>query len=444
MGLSRRPFARTTILLWPVLLATPLVHAVHVDYAIETGIEHNDNVNLSEDDPVSEDILRPSLGFTVNEDGSTIQSAVTGLMEYRDYLHNRFSNEFRGQLDGRLNWSAIPERLDFTVQDRLGLQPVNVLAPNAPSNLQQVNVLAFGPTLRFRVGPTLRGQAELRYVNSYAEETDEFNSQRLSGALRVAKDLDADTALSANLEDERIEFTHDGISPDYSRYSAFGRYARTVGEIDLAADLGYSWLRYSGHANSALDRQDPFVRGKIGWKLSPQSMLSVEVARQISDAASTMLLDTGIGQQIPVDIAAGDATVTPAAYLEQRLQFAYAYQGPRAGFTFAPYYRKLDYSEGFDSVAIGGGDQKSRGGVGTASWRLTTISTIGLQGIYDDLTFEQVAREDKTWSIQAFLRHQWTPHWSLRGEVAHYRRSSNAAGQNSDQNSIYVALTYTR
>jgi hypothetical protein len=154
-------FVRTSVAL--IALAIPaFAPAVQLDYEVGLGIEHNDNVNLSDRDPISDDILIPSLGFAVSQLGSTVQAAAIGTVEYRDYLGGSFSDEFRGDVNGRLNWTISPERLDFTVQDRLALEPVNALVPNAPNNLQQTNVFALGPILSFRLAETVSGQAERR------------------------------------------------------------------------------------------------------------------------------------------------------------------------------------------------------------------------------------------------------------------------------------------
>src|ERR1700752_567523 len=121
-----------------VAFAIPRVaSAVHLDYEVGVGVEQDDNVNLSENDPVSDNILFPTLAFTVSELGSTVQANATGAIDYRDYLDNTFGDEFRGELTGRLNWNMLPERLDFVVQDRLALEPINTLTPDAPNNLQQ-------------------------------------------------------------------------------------------------------------------------------------------------------------------------------------------------------------------------------------------------------------------------------------------------------------------
>lgn len=438
---SRRPFARISGAL--LTLALPAAAAAaRIDYELELGAEHNDNVNLSEDNPVSENILVPALGFTADQEGSTVQASASGRIEYRDYLGGEFSDEFRGQLAGHLNWTLVPERLNLTVEDNAGVQPVNSLQPNTPSNQQQTNVFAIGPTLSFRLGPTVRGQAELRYVSSYAEETREFNSNRLSAALRAIKDLNPTSTLSANIVDERIQFTENETTagPDYSRYSAYGRYTRQWNKIDFSTDLGYSWLRYTG--STIEDRDNPLARAKLDWRASERSTFTADVAYQFSDAAS-FFSETPIAQTIPTNIATGDATVTSQAFLERRIGLGYAYKGERLSFDAAPFYRKLDYST---SRLIGatGLDQTGKGATAGITYLLRPLLGVGLIASGENLRYQDLAREDKTWSITAFLRQQWSRHWSGRAEFTRYRRDSTEPGQSADQNIFFVAVTYTR
>lgn len=435
----RRSFARVSGALLTLALPTA-ASAVQLDYQVEVGVEHNDNVNLSEDNPVSENILRPSLGFTLSQEGSTIQASANGIVEYRDYLGGEFSDEFRGQLAGHLNWTVAPERLNMTVEDYLGMQPVNPLAQNAPNNLQQTNVFAIGPTLSFRLGPTVRGQAELRYINSYADTTKQFNSNRASAALRAIKDLSPTSTISANVVDERIQFTESTSGPDYSRYSAFGRYTRNWTDVDLVADLGYSWLRYSG--NTIDDRDGPLGRATLSWRIAPHSTLTGDFAYQFSDAAS-YLAGATIVTTIPTNITTGSATVTSQPYLERRIGVGYAYAEDRLGFTIAPYYRKLDY--GTASVLEGVNlDQTGRGATVGVSYVLRPLLTTGLTATGENLRYDQIARTDKTWNLTAFLRQQLTRHWSWRVELTHYKRDSTTPGQSSTQNIVYFGVTYAR
>jgi hypothetical protein len=438
----RRLSARLVGLVGFVLPAA--ASALQVDYLVELGIEHNDNVNLSEDDPRAENILEPMLGFNLRQDGSTIQAEANGVLQYRDYSGGEFSDELRGQLAGHLNWTAVPERLNLTIEDYAGVQPINQLQPNTPSNQQETNVFAIGPTLSCRYGPTVRGEAELRYIDSYAEETSEFNTNRVSGAVRAIKDLDPTSTLSANIDDERVEFKENDAGPDYSRYNAFGRYTRKWTDVDLTADLGYSWLRYSGGLVD--DRDSPLGRATLAWRYGTHSTLAVDLAYQFSDAASFMMTGAA-ATAIPTEIATGDATTTSQAYLERRLGLTYAYADPRLTFTFAPYYRKLAYANvaiDSDPFATTGIDETGKGASASLAYLLRPLLSIGFVATGENLQYNDLDREDKTWSVTAFFRQQWTRNWSWRVELTHSRRDSNTPGQSYDQNIAYFALTYTR
>ncbi len=418
--------------------------AAPIDYHIDLGLEHNDNVNLSEHDPVSEDILEPQIAFGLAQDGATVQAAANGVLQYRDYLGGEFSDEVRGQLAGRVNWTAVPQRLNITVQDYLSVQPVNALQPNTPNNQQQTNVFAVVPTLDFRVGETVRGEADLRYVNSYADKTKQFNSQRAGAALRLIKDLDPTSAISANAEDEHIHFTDAIGGPDYNRYSVFGRYTQKWNKVDLVADLGYMWLNYSG--NAFADRDEPLGRATLSWHSSERSTFTLDLAYQFSDAASSMIATTDVqtptSGQPPAGIAVGDATTTSQAYLEHRLGVGYRWAGERLTFNVNPYYRELDYSDG--ATLTTGLNETDRGVTAGLSYLLRPLLTLGLAATGENLRYDSIGREDKTWMLSAILSQQWTRNWGGRIELTHYKRDSNVVDQSFDQNIVYFALVYTR
>ena len=113
---------------------------------------------------------------------------MVGTVEYLDYSNKNFDSQLLGTLSAQANWSVIPQRLDFSIEDDAGVQPVDTLASNSPNNEQQTNVLSLGPILHFQFNGSTRGQAELKYLNSYASKVDDFDSSRGLGAFRVIRD----------------------------------------------------------------------------------------------------------------------------------------------------------------------------------------------------------------------------------------------------------------
>src|SRR6185437_4148968 len=198
------------------------------------------------------------------QQGSTIQANVAGTLEYRDYLGGAFSNQKVALLSGQANWTVLPQRLDFTVQDFAGVQPLSTLSSDGPDNQQQTNVLVLGPTLYFRLGNTVHGQGELRYINSDASKTKEFNSSRGEAALRLYKELNATDQLSFNdVTGTSGQPPGNGlINPDYDRNQLFGRYVRQLSRFNLDAALGWSQIDF----NAAPSVSSSLLRLTLGWQ----------------------------------------------------------------------------------------------------------------------------------------------------------------------------------
>lgn len=420
----------------------PPALAWRLDWIAELGIEHNDNVNLSETDPVSENILRPSFGFLLSQDGAVVQASVRGFAEYREYLDGAYGGEFLGELDGIINWVMIPERLHFSVQDRLSILPISQLAPDAPENRQQTNVFAAGPTFFFRFSPTLRGQAELRWIDTYAEETVGFDTQRLSAALRAIKDLGATRQLSMNVQAQDVDVDNNDLAPDYDRYDVFGRYSQALNHVDLAVELGYSWLDFENGGS----RTSPLARGTVGWRLNESNSFSLVAARRFSDTAEGLIEpgggEAGAPPSLPPIVIIGDNdAVNALSYEETSLELGYGYTGTRATFGVVPFYRKLDYVE-IDGDP--GPDQTGRGATAYWTWRLRPTWSVLVDARYERLNFDEDDIDIDTRTASVWLRKEWTPHWSSRIGYSRYERENSASGLDAEQNVYYLAVTYTR
>lgn len=411
--------------------------AGELDYTLYAGIEHNDNITLSATDPVSQNVLTPGLNFDFTQQGSTVQAKVGGNLEYRYYPGNRFDNQTQAALSGLANWTVAPQRLDLTVQDSAGVQPVDALASNAPDNQQQTNVLAFGPTLHFRLGGTARGQFELRYIDSYAQKTREFNSQRGQAALRMFKDIGPTAQLSANLQSQRITFRNEGSSSDYNRNEVFVRYVNKLSRFDLDTAVGWSRLEFDEAGMGSVS--SPLLRATLDWRVTERSTFSVSGARQYSDAAQDMLQQSGQSTTgIGTGIDTGNAVINSQVYLSRNLQASYALRTERLTVAVAPTYRKLSYV-GDDTF-----DQTGRGAYVGIDYRLRPLLTLGLFANGEKLTYDSMDRRDKTISYGASLTGQWTPHWSWRTSILHQRRDSTVAAQNFHGNEIYLGVVFRR
>jgi hypothetical protein len=438
--------------------------AAQFDYSLYAGIEHSDNINLSASSPVSQNVLIPGANFTFAQQGSTVQANVVGALEYHDYLGNAFDNQTFVQLASQANWTVLPQRLDFTVQDFAGVQPLSTLSSNAPNNQQQTNVLALGPILHFRFGDTLRGQAELHYINSYASKNKKFNSSRGEAALRLFKDLDPSDVLSLSVESQRAKFDdaadNSGSTLDasrgsnYTRNELFGNYIRTLAHFKLDVVLGWSQIDF----NHAPTVSTPLARVTLGWQPTTRSSFAVTAAHQYSDAAEDMMLQPGqivagagaqldnnmigpIGQPglaAPGGINTGNVVIDPQVYLDRSLEGNYTFTTELLTLSVAPLYRRLNYLN--DPTF----NQTGRGGSAGLSYRLTPVLSLSAFVDSETITYHALDRRDKTSDYGVSLIDRRTTHWSLQASLMHRQRDSTVPGQGYSDNEIYFGVVFRR
>ncbi len=404
--------------------------AVQLDYTIDAGVQRDDNVTLSTSNPIKQNFLRTGLGFRLQQNSSMFQASFDGRVEYRGYRDDVFSDTVDGTLTGRLNWVAIPHRLHFAAEDSLTLQPVDALIPNAPGNRQQVNVLSLGPTVFFKWAQTLDGQADLRFINSNAEITDQFNSQRYELSVRAIKQLDPTSRLSFNTQWQDVDFD-DVAARDYRRMNAYARYARTMASFDVGVDAGYSWIYYRQDT-----RKDPLLRVNLSWHPSARSALTLSVVSQFSDTATDALASISPSTAIPEYVPVGDTVINASAFRTRRTSLEYVYTGTRLNFRVAPYVESRTY---IDSDHY---NEDVEGGQFDASWQLRRNLALGLYGTHETHDYLVLGRKDRTRRLSAYLQQDWSRHWSSRLEWARYQRTSSFAGQDAVQNTLYLSVIY--
>ncbi|WP_157956650.1 outer membrane beta-barrel protein [Dyella sp. C11] len=419
-------------------------------YAVFASVEHSDNIALSTSNPASTNVFTPGVNFAYRQVGSTIQANIVGTAEYLDYSNKQFDSQTLGSLSLQANWTAIPERLDFSIEDDAGVQPVDTLTSNAPDNQQQTNVLSLGPILHFNFNEATRGQAELKYMSSYASKVDDFDSSRGLGALRIIRDVSPTTQVSLNLESQRVDLKNSDAGPDYTRNEFYGHYVHTLRDFDVDALLGWGYVDFS-HEPSA---SKPMARVTLGWRPSVDNSFSLTGTYEFSDAAQDMLLQPG--QTIidsmtnvptnPLDlindpnrgINTGSVVVDSQVYLDQSLQGTYSYRGDRLSVTVAPLYRKLDYLN--DSTF----DQKEKTVAFSVEYKLRPTLLLTTFGDFEHIDYSFIDRTDKTYRYGAALSHEFTQHWSWRVSYQRQLRHSTADDQSYHENEILFAVVYRR
>ena len=411
--------------------------ALRIDYSADLTVERNDNLLLTEHDPLALTMLRPGFGFVANHDGPALQLQLDGRIEQRRYGDRRFDDRVDANADARLTWIAIPERLRFEVIDDLSSQPVDTLAPDAPGNRQRVHVTSAGPTLQFAWGDGWQGDAGARWVRGRAEVTDVFNADRLDLSLRAERRLSPTSRFAFDLETQRVDFLDDGAAQDYRRTQLFARWTRSLSRFDLVLDGGISRLHdLRAQAGGAESRNDPLLRATLGWRPDDRQRLRLRLSSQFSDIASDRLSAVSADAGLPDTVPVGDIVVDATPYLERRLEVEYVRHTERWHIAVVPHANRIRY-EGGDTF-----DRDSRGGVLDLAWRMRPTLTLGTNAGLDRSDYRRLDRIDDNRRLRLWARWQRSRHWSVQVQYERWQRRSTVSGQDADQGTVGMTLAY--
>ena len=413
-----------------------------LDWAFGVGIEHTDNIDRSATNATSQNVLQPTFDFSLNHQGSTLQTTATGLLQYNDYLEGYFGNELFGQLAGALNWTISPKRLDFVVQDNASVQPVSTRRGNTPANLQQVNVLVAGPTLSFRLGSSeaLHGQADLRYIDTTASKTKDFDSQRGMGALRIIRDLSATSQLSGNIEALSVDSSNVDPLVEASRYDEYNLYGRFTSRLQhLSVDISVGGTRLD-FAHGRGSDSGSLVRMAAAWQIGTHHGIQLSVADDLTDSTNSLVTQPTFSN---IEIAnpsvqVGRAVISPAIFRERAFNLGYAFSGPLLNLSVGPYYQRLRQINGNDL------SRESYGVLIDANYQIRPLLTLGVSAGYQVIHYDIDHSESRDPAYGISLSRQFTPHWSWSLAFRHEQRLDSLAGLGYHENALYAFLYYRR
>lgn len=406
-----------------------------LNYTLGVEAENDSNVNLSRTDPVSQNILTPQMTFDAKEQGSTLTADVGGTLQYRDYLQNAFGDEFRSLLSGVVDWSISPERFDWVFEDYLGRQPVNVLVSDAPSNQQQTNVFSTGPTLRAHFSDTLRGKLDLRYTNTYADTSTEFNGDRLSAIGQLAYLFSNQNNIAGALAASQVRYD-DAASKqfEYDRYDVYAAYHDETRQFKFDVAAGYSWLNFL-HTN---DDSGPLLRGTATWAPSAATSMAFHVSREFSDASQDLIVDPSQLGNLGVGSGRNGAVVSPQVYVQKQVGFDLMHSHDEFRFDVAPFWRDINY--------IGGNtlNQESFGYIASISWLFQPTLTLSAGAGREHRDYSDIDRTDDDNAYWLALLWQEARHWSWQFRAANLSRDSTVFDAGYSDRTYTVSLTYTR
>ncbi|WP_299342947.1 outer membrane beta-barrel protein [uncultured Pseudoxanthomonas sp.] len=441
-SLHRHLSTRRRILCAALAAALPFgAQAARLDYDVSMRYMHSDNIVLQAANEISEDILSPQVRFDLTHDSSVLTTRLRGNVQYLDYMDDVYQDDTRGEFTGELEWTLLPERLTFYARDSLSEQSVDSLAAFTPGNQQKINVFEAGPTLMARFGETMRGVLDLRYTNSWAEETETFNSDRYSAAARLLRPLSTTDTLVFNLEAGQTEYDTISEFYNYKRYDAYVTYLSELSKLNLDVSAGYSRLKPEGADGTS----SALFRGYAGWQVAPRSQLSARASYQFGDASTDLIQRVGGPNEPgnssdPVVGQPGDPTlqIIPDTFKQRFASVAYEFTGERLVIVGDVFSEQLRYlrDDSFDTDGVGL----------NLNARYALTDRLSLNGTAQRYRreFTNTAREDTDTIVGAGIAMRFSRHWSTQVDIRNRKRDSSVGSQDYTENVVMLSVTYYR
>ena len=388
-------------------------------YDLGLATEHSDNRGRASPRGPEDTLLVPRLDFTVERAGTQLEAEARGRVEYRDSLRNRFDDEFRANVAGRLNWNISPERLAWVLQDVARVEPVDLLAPDSPENRQQTNLLWTGPRFRFSPREGWTGQLDARYLNSWAEESREFNSNRFSARGEVRYRAAPGRTFFAATEGLDTRYRSSRFDEfDYRRGDVSVGAVTRGASVDLDLEVGHTWIEP--------DRGDqltrPLLRTRATWNPDDSHRIFLELSHELSDTVSEMTRDIHRLDR-PLE-ATGRVEVGAELYRLTALEAGWRYRALGGTWQATPYFRDYDHVY----CASDGCSDLNRWDMGLF---LTHVRTLfGDWRVRADAGFQRRSydldnRRDIDYRTSLFVDRRLNPRWSIRGGATRNQRESN-------------------
>lgn len=412
-----------------------------LNYRFGLSLEHSDNM-ARRPVAVAETVVAPTLGFAYLMQGGRGEFEAAGSVSYRHYVDGRFDDEVNQTLGATGNWVFLPERLSWAFQGAIADQPLDPFRVDSPENRQRTHVFSTGPTLALRPTTRTRVLGELRYMNTRAERTPEFDGSRLGAAVRTLFALDASRTISAELESFDVDYQQNLLAPDYRRNNAFIRYARLGAKGELNADVGYSQVRFD-QVVPGLDRtlSLPLARLRMGYALTDLSQLEVDVQRGFGDSAQDLLDGAPRAEDFALPIGRASlqsATLSADLFKQTGGRIGLSRRSQTTAMRFDGQWRRQEY------LRPTGLDQTIRGFSVSANRQVRATFSVGAQAATEWRKFDSISREDRDTRLAIVADWRTSRRTGVSFEVSRGQRQSTDALQDYTDNRVLLSFNVVR
>ena len=233
-----------------LLAAVSAVRANDLNWEARAAFSRSDNISRSHANEMKGSVVSAGLRLNYERASRGLDFNIDGDIEFRRYMDDIFDDDTLGFLNANLDLKFVEDVLTWKFENSFAHTKFDPFAPETPQNRERVNVMATGPELAVRIGPSVSLGASARLGRNVFSETNADNDS-LRGLVFLEKALSRSRRVSLNVSANRVGFDNDGATRDFDRQAVFVGFSSRNAHGSVAVNIGYNKLDRSRQTNAS-------------------------------------------------------------------------------------------------------------------------------------------------------------------------------------------------
>lgn len=257
--------------------------AVEIKPRATVAMQYTDNVKKVTDGKKSDLIAMTSIGTSIDTGQAPFQFNADASLNYSSYTENTYGDQQDFNLKATVDWEMIKEQVDWKLQNFFTQQSIDALKPDTPDNIQDTNVLTFGPVVQYPISGRQLIMLKPEYRNfTYSSHNIDNHQEALDGHwnYQLFRTVNVGVRGGVNKVDYKAQQLTDLISSNLHL-----TFLSKRADYRYSADIGLSNIDREGGES---------VRGTTGnirwlFNLTGVSKLRAYIASNITDTSNSLL-----------------------------------------------------------------------------------------------------------------------------------------------------------
>jgi hypothetical protein len=390
------------------------------------GWQYSDNVALTPDDEEADWGAVGYLGGSLIEEGGPLTYNVGGTLTYQRYANKTFNDQTYFNLETRVRWEQVENRLNWIVDDFFTQSPVDSLGRDVPGNIQNGNVFNFGPDISIPLSSGHLFTINPFFRDFYYQDTDTDNQQYgLVAGWSYPMYPTMSVGINAGIID--VNYENDDIS-NYTISQLRAVVSGSRPHSKYSVNFGASRI-----SRDTMNDQSGFVGGlDYRYMITGRSSVRARLSSDLTDSSQNFF-----NSELNPD-SGNPRNVQTSGDIFRNNVFTLVFERDDNTFDTRIWgeLRDINYDKAYSDRE----DRKVQEFGGDLDYAVNAYLSTGVFGSY--VRFKQPNRTDKRYILGGKVQYNFSRRLSANAGLQYRDRNSTVASDNYNEFSVLVGIVY--